>query len=69
MQTTLFFRKNSLSQKKLGEDLRATDIQRSREHGLRSYNDYRSYCGLRRAKKWSDFKDFMSDEVILYVMI
>lgn len=40
-------------------DLRATDIQRNRDHGLPSYNDYREYCGLPRAQSWAGFRDFI----------
>ncbi|XP_014475655.1 PREDICTED: peroxidase-like [Dinoponera quadriceps] len=44
----------------LGSDLRATDIQRDRDHGLASYNDYREYCGLPRAKNFMGFADYIS---------
>lgn len=47
----------------LGEDLRAIDIQRNRDHGLSSYNDYREYFGLERAKSWNDFNDYISYDV------
>nr|XP_050848620.1 peroxidase-like [Vespula vulgaris]XP_050848621.1 peroxidase-like [Vespula vulgaris]XP_050848622.1 peroxidase-like [Vespula vulgaris]XP_050848623.1 peroxidase-like [Vespula vulgaris] len=46
--------------KPLGEDLRAIDIQRNRDHGLASYNDFREYCNLGRAKEWNDFSDYIS---------
>lgn len=42
--------------------MRSIDIQRARDHGLATYNDYREFCGLRRAKSWSDFQDFISPE-------
>ncbi|CAG9809435.1 unnamed protein product [Chironomus riparius] len=44
-------------QKKYGSDMKAIDIQRGRDHGLASYNDLRSFCGLSRASKWEDFVD------------
>lgn len=46
-----------------GMDLRAIDIQRNRDHGLASYNDFREFCGIRRANSWEDFLDLISQRV------
>lgn len=45
---------------RLGGDLRSIDIQRGRDHGIATYNDYREFCGLRRARNWADFSDYIS---------
>lgn len=42
-----------------GDDLRAVDIQRGRDHGVARYNDFREACGLSRAKKWDDYLDLI----------
>ncbi|KAF2900909.1 hypothetical protein ILUMI_05314, partial [Ignelater luminosus] len=45
-----------------GQDLRAFDVQRNRDHGLASYNDFREFCGLSRAHSFEGFLDVISSE-------
>lgn len=54
------FRRN----RTFGSDLRAIDVQRNRDHGLASYNDFREFCGLRRASSWDGYLDLISSESV-----
>ncbi|KAJ9595023.1 hypothetical protein L9F63_013689, partial [Diploptera punctata] len=60
-EITLFLFRNGQN---LGQDLRAIDIQRSRDHGLASYNDYRHYCGFPKAHSFEDFADLIEPESV-----
>jgi hypothetical protein len=48
---------------KYGNDIRAIDIQRGRDHGIASYNSFREFCGLPKATTWEDFTDLIDKEV------
>ncbi|XP_067656798.1 peroxidase-like [Haliotis asinina] len=41
-----------------GLDIVSLNIQRGREHGLRSYNEWREYCGLTKINSFTNGTDF-----------
>ncbi|KAL0832125.1 hypothetical protein ABMA28_001592 [Loxostege sticticalis] len=48
--------------KEVGGDLRATDIQRGRDHGLPPYVETRAACGLPVPKSFRDLLDYISED-------
>lgn len=47
-----------------GIDLIALNVQRARDHGIPSYNNYRALCNLKRARTWDDLSREIPPEVI-----
>jgi len=62
LKNHLFNSPNFLSNLQL--DLAATNINRGRDHGIPSYNEYRDYCGLGLAKTFADLSNTMSEQNI-----
>ena len=53
--------------RKYGDDIRAIDMQRGRDHGINGYNNYRELCGRKRAEKWEDLLDVMIEFVRIFL--
>ncbi|XP_050297990.1 uncharacterized protein LOC126737238 [Anthonomus grandis grandis] len=47
-----------------GIDLIALNIQRARDHGVPSYNNYRALCNLKRASTWEDLSREIPQDTI-----
>jgi peroxidase len=62
LRNHLFNSPNFLSNLQL--DLAAANINRGRDHGIPSYNEYRNYCGLGLAKTFADLSNTMSKQNI-----
>ncbi|XP_043280345.1 peroxidase-like isoform X2 [Venturia canescens] len=48
---------------KFGMDLAAINIQRGRDHGIRTYAEWRSICGLTLIRHWIDFQRVTSASI------
>lgn len=48
-----------------GMDIVSLDIQRSRDHGIPSYTQFRKYCGLKDIKNVQDLNQIMVKGVSL----
>ncbi|KAJ8875949.1 hypothetical protein PR048_023857 [Dryococelus australis] len=47
-----------------GMDLAAINVQRAREHGVPSYNHYRTWCGLPLMERWSNMLHAMPNSTV-----
>ncbi|CAG9864902.1 unnamed protein product [Phyllotreta striolata] len=53
-----------INNKPVGLDLITRDLQRSRIHGLASYNDIREKCGFKKAETFDDFLDHIEPKKV-----
>ncbi|XP_032796761.2 peroxidase [Daphnia magna] len=55
-----------IGQKKSGGDLVAIAIQRGREHGIPSYNEFREFCGMPKVQSFDELIDeFVQEDIDL----
>ena len=51
-----------------GENLAALNLQRSRDHGLPGYNEFRVYCGLSNASTFEDTRNEIRDPTNIAIL-
>ncbi|XP_032796762.2 peroxidase [Daphnia magna] len=55
-----------IGQKKSGGDLIAITIQRGREHGIPSYNEFREFCGMPKVQSFDELiNEFVQEDIDL----